>query len=499
MSSTVTVSTIKTDTNTRPAAATQYPVSSNPTTTTAALCPDNGIRKSCKTASPPAPIIRLAKETPESAPMNGVTLVEQQPARSCGDLDPAGVRPLVRISGHATDPKIPFANTPINAKPPSATAHNNRDDKVVSLSVTNIDEITRRSANTDCKPTERATLRKDTTIISSSDRESQLGGPPQSPLPRPAIVNRSTIVVSTSSLDQNNNSLSAPDRQQIRADIISVTTAAGQLGGSEEKLRDCVQPIETTTVTGIGNNGNHVGQGNTTIDPRPSVINGLTKAVQIQSINLPAPRNSSNVAADKTIESETKRGGEAVNQSSSQLKRRITLGGSGSETASKNSKLATAFNNKNNFTGPSGGGGGGKEAEAVRKSVCAVEVQWEKNDNHRQDQFPHTVEMDPLSSDSVDGDGVDVREVVTIGGLEVSITREECETVTEGGVDEGRLIDTTSDAVVLTETQLDEKREDLQHEPIIDKDVHSIEPEPNESTQEKGKSKNLPVDHESWS
>lgn len=305
MSSTVTVSAvIKTDT------ATQYLVSSNPATTAASafICGDNGGKNGSPSSS--STLTGRLGEKAESAPVNGVTLLDQSksiaavvqqhraPPRALpainldegririnnGSMESCGMLPVeieIALSGNA--------NNTLNDMPP-------RTDKA-PLSVTNIDEIRSALANDgDCEPTPTLPVNERSVALKkglSSDRESQLLGGPKT---KASIVNRSSsiVIAPSSSCDQNNNNNCDPDRHSDgdgqRSAVPSITLKAVE---EEEKLRDCVRGIDTVTTTSIIttsssstaiNNGNHVrnnnnNNNNKTIEPR-SVINGLQKTAE---------------------------------------------------------------------------------------------------------------------------------------------------------------------------------------------------------------------------
>lgn len=434
MSSTVTVSAaaataIKTDTTP------QYLVSSNPahttTTTTLVISGDNGTGK--KRESSADTKISQAQPSSESAAVNGVTLLDQ--SMMIGSAINLG-EGRIRIStittttaAAALEHEIP---SPLADRAAAKTSTINGmplinpSDKAattVSLSVTNIDAI---RGSDDCEPhandhDDRMAAAASAALVKkgiSCDRASyEVGGPKtqlQAPtatlLSTPSIAGHYSTSGSASSVDQNNNSGSAPnsyDTPRLPADQGALSQSRklnGTIGihpsaTEEDKLRDCVQGGDATksksSAVAVFNNGDHVRSNNKssnkTIEPR-SVINGLlpkhcpeiiSKSIGVQQELQKAPNNNNNnngacvhnkeaissatpakveddvsvieevVAVQKTtsaIESEIT--AEITNVELiqfAQLERRIILGGSvDTEIAIKKNSELTSGNNNNN-------------------------------------------------------------------------------------------------------------------------------------------------------
>lgn len=334
MSSTVTVSSamIKTET--------QYLVSTQ-SATTSAIRRDNGVGKN------DGPIMNQ----PESAVVNGVTLLDQSMMGSAINLGEGRIRIKNIHEIPAAASKAVSPSSTINGMPRAI----NGNDKALLLSVTNIDEI-RMSTNSpnNCEAAKQrpGLPEKDGSSVGGC----KLGGVGKSP-PPPSVSNRVTTVVSSTSLDQNNNMYQEGAlSNSLKPDESSENCDRGE---DEEKLRDCVQGIDTSTAIAAAiNNGNHVRNNNNTIEPR-SVINGLAKTeIQQQQQQQPESGNgdcdkaSVSSAAQKSVgnvieEAESEIAeitNEKVNQFA-QLERRIILGGSATEIAIENSNLTSGNNN----------------------------------------------------------------------------------------------------------------------------------------------------------
>lgn len=345
MSSTVTVSAaaataIKTDTTP------QYLVSSNPahtTTTTLVISGDNGTGK--KRESNADTKISQAQPSSESAAVNGVTLLDQ--SMMIGSAINLG-EGRIRIStittttaAAALEHEIP---SPLADRAAAKTSTINGmplinpSDKAattVSLSVTNIDAI---RGSDDCEPhandhDDRMAAAAPAAVlvkkgISCDIASYEVGGPKtqlQAPtatlLSTPSIAGHYSTSGSASSVDQNNNSGSAPnsyDTPRLPADQ-GALSQSGKLNGTigihasakvEDKLRDCVQGGDATksksSAVAVINNGDHVRSNNKssnkTIEPR-SVINGLlpkhcpeiiSKSIGVQQELQKASNNNNN-------------------------------------------------------------------------------------------------------------------------------------------------------------------------------------------------------------
>lgn len=425
--------TTKSETTQQP--ATQCLVSSNPArapTTDTDTARDNGQGKNERES-----IQQMEKA--ESAAVNEVTLLDQSMPVLAINL----VEGRILISTSTASPvqnEIPAAtqtvsaSSTITAPPRSLNVSAAGDgDKAVVLSVTNIDEI-RRSTKTasDCKPTLSTLWKKgsDRGSITSFDSEPQQGGPNLAVVEVASPANRTSFIVLATSLDQNNNSNSAPDRYRATStpghkppttveggdgDLLS--EPSGPLNGINnnnnhraeevvvEKLRDCVQGIPSAPQI---NNGNHVRNNNTTIEPR-SVINGLPKR-EIQSIVVQQLQEAnSNGACDKeSISSAVATGqkrpveeellpsvieSEIAEESDqfAQLERRIVEGGSGQEK--KNSALIVSVDQTEEIVSEDDRKGTMRpkqKSKSKKKNTNSRKI-----DNKKCEEVP--VEMDPIT------------------------------------------------------------------------------------------------------